>query len=128
MTKFIARENQELLWKMLNQTKTFSQQSDTVKIEMFKGTIERLYVECTFKNVNYQQLQDMNKHLITSILGALSKPPVVTVENTLTNDMKIRDHTGTVLPTPPGTHGYIIESSEEKAAREFQERQQQGLS
>jgi hypothetical protein len=124
MTKYVAQENQELLWKMLNSTKTFSRQPENIKISLFKGTIERMYNQRVLKTLNYQQLQEMNKNTLTSILGTLSKPNPHIVEHTLTSDVKVVDHTGTVVPTPPGTHGYVIESSEEKATREFHERQQ----
>ena len=94
MSLFVTTENQEILWRMLQQHPQFYKMEFSQKNVLFRKTIEAIYFENEHVQLNYQQLQELNKKTIRGILDRFAQPVQFT------------------------------ESSEDKSVREFREREE----
>ena len=112
MSAYITTENQNLLWRLLNQIPSFSQKPEQEKTSLFRKTVEQHYYENEHANLNYTQLQDVNKRTLMAILH----PPPVQATNFSSSP---------VQPMPSiNSPTHMVETSEEKSIREYNERQQ----
>lgn len=111
MSAYVTTENQNLLWRLLNQIPSFSQKPEQEKSSLFRKTVEQHYYENEHANLNYAQLQDVNKRTLMAILH----PPPVQPPNS----------SSPVQPMPSiNSPTHMVETSEEKSIREYNERQQ----
>jgi hypothetical protein len=141
MTRYISHENQELLWRLLNQSPVFCHHSEAVKIKLFKETVEKNYNSQIIKDMDYTKLQELNKKTLVEIISRITpkeKTEVPTSEN-----LSYNDHTGIVIPdvqdlalqeefqqqqtlkTQHHRQHTVVETSEECAIREFEQRQRE---
>jgi hypothetical protein len=95
MSVFITKENQDILWRMLQQHPLFYNMEFSQKNILFRKTIEASYFENEHVQLNYQQLQELNKKTIRGILDRFAQPTK------------------------------FVESSEDKSVREFREREEE---
>ena len=95
MSLFVTTKNQDILWRMLQQHPRFYNMEFTQKNILFRNTIEAIYSENENVQLNYQQLQELNKQTIREILERFSR----------TNKM--------------------VESSEDRSVRQFREREEE---
>lgn len=102
MSAYITTENQNLLWRLLNQIPSFSQKPEQEKSSLFRKTVEQHYYENEHANLNYAQLQDVNKRTLMAILHPPPVQPMPSIDS----------------PT------HMVETPEEKSIREYNERQQ----
>ena len=105
MSLFIHSENQEMLWNMISKTELFSQifgggspQSQT----WFRNIIQKIYNQLQSRSITSTDLKFLNRTAISEMIQSLKDQ--------------------TVKP-PPNLSNYLVESKEEKSARQFQERQ-----
>ena len=141
MTRYISHENQELLWRLLNQSPIFSHHSEPVKMQLFKETVEKNYNSQIVKDMDYTKLQELNKKTLVEIISRIT--PKEKKELPTGTNISYNDHTGIVIPDAqelalqeefqqqqilkaqlerPHT---VVETSEERAVREFEERQRE---
>lgn len=141
MTRYISHENQELLWRLLNQSPIFSHHLEPVKMQLFKETVEKNYNSQIVKDMDYTKLQELNKKTLVEIISRIT--PKEKKEVPTGTNISYNDHTGTVIPDAqelalqeefqqqqilkaqlerPHT---VVETSEERAVREFEERQRE---
>jgi len=93
----VTTENQDILWRMLQQHPQFYNMEFSQKNELFRKTIETIYFENEHvQQLNYQQLQELNKKAIRGILDRIIQP----------------------------TNKIVVESSEDRSVREFREREE----
>jgi len=95
MSVFVTTENQDILWRMLQQHPQFYNMEFSQKNVLFRKTIEALYFENEHVQLNYQQLQELNKKAIRGILERFIQP-----------------------------NKNMVESSEDRSVREFREREE----
>jgi len=95
MSVFVTTENQDILWRMLQQHSQFYNMEFSQKNILFRKTIEMIYFENEHVQLNYQQLQELNKKTIRVILDRFVQPI------------------------------NFVESSEDKSVREFREREEE---
>ena len=68
MSLFVHKENQTLLWKIVNNNKTvvlfFQQLQDAEKYNWFQNIISMFYEKYKFKNIAMQELSSINKEVL----------------------------------------------------------------
>tara|TARA_B100000035_G_scaffold312685_1_gene324712 strand:+ start:7998 stop:8789 length:792 start_codon:yes stop_codon:yes gene_type:complete len=68
MSLFVHKENQTLLWKIVNNNKTivsfFQQIQDQDKYNWFQNIISMFYEKYKFKNIEIQELSSINKEVL----------------------------------------------------------------
>ena len=74
MSVFVTTENQDILWRMLQQHSQFYNMEFSQKNILFRKTIEMIYFENEHVQLNYQQLQELNKKTIRVILDRFVQP------------------------------------------------------
>tara|TARA_A100001035_G_scaffold239927_1_gene205193 strand:+ start:452 stop:1048 length:597 start_codon:yes stop_codon:yes gene_type:complete len=67
MSLFISNENQEILWKVINNNPYISEMDLSFKIEWFKQTIGIFFDEYKEKKINKEELKKINKDFIERI-------------------------------------------------------------
>lgn len=73
MALFINRENQDLLWNVINKNPKFSSLDIQTKTALFKTNIEHTYKNVHQTNINLADLQEYNKQTIHNIINVLYK-------------------------------------------------------
>ena len=117
---FISGKNQELLWQALHKTPMFGLLNQNKKETLFKNTIEKYYSTLNPEYIlTYENLQKINKNVLSNIIKTIPKHDTVQ----FSSDITYSDHTGTVISDPSQQGSYFVETSEEQAIREFEERQ-----
>lgn len=122
MSAYITTENQTLLWRLLNQIPSFVQKTEQEKAYLFRKTIEQHYYENEHTDLTYDQLQDINKKTLMTVLYPPSTP---------TPSIPSPPPSASPSPSPPiqptssiSSPMHMVETSEEKSIREYNERQQ----
>ena len=141
MTRYISHENQELLWRLLNQSPVFCHHSEPVKIQLFKETVEKNYNSQIIKDMDYTKLQELNKKTLVEIISRIT--PREKKEVPTSTNLSYNDHTGIVIPdvqdlalqeefqqqqilkSQQYRQHTVVETSEECAIREFEQRQRE---
>lgn len=67
MSLFISNENQEILWKVINNNSYISEMEIPFKIEWFKQTVGLFFDEYKDKKINKEELKKINKDFIERI-------------------------------------------------------------
>lgn len=105
--EFIHENNQQLLWETLHKVSVFKSLEDSKKVVLFKDVIESSYNENINKELNYNELQKLNKRAISEIVKNVKK--------------YIAIHASAYIPDSNS----FVETPEERSMREFDERQKQ---
>lgn len=109
MSSYISTDNQNLLWRLLHQHHLFTQCTEEYKTNVFRETVETIYYEIQPNtSLTYKELQLLNQKTLQTIIQGINPPA------------KIQQPPSP--PLPPKMQ--MVETSEEKSVREFNERQQ----
>ena len=128
MSAYITTENQTLLWRLLNQIPSFIQKPEQEKASLFRKTIEQHYYENEHTDLSYDQLQDINKKTLMTVLYPPSIPsPSIPSPSIPSPSIPSPNDSPSPPVHPPSSVNspmHMVETSEEKSIREYNERQQ----
>jgi hypothetical protein len=106
MSNYIHSNNQQLLWKAVNQIPAFSQLNPPKKDFEFKQVVEYFYHKNAHKMIlSLPELQQLNRDTISAFIP--KKPPLVPTQSK------------SIMSERPS----FVETKQEKSQRQFQERQ-----
>lgn len=125
MALYVVKENQELLWNVINKNKSINeyfQYNIEKKVDWFKDIIRIFYEKNKLQNISVQDLNKINKETITYMISTIKNHPTQNQQiETSVKPIDQYQQVGSMISTPP----IVPDTRQEIYAQQYEQRQEE---